>query len=206
MISSVINYFTPLSILDIGANTGQFYLESKKTYNKSYYFLVEPNPSCERVLSTYEVDYYIGAFSDTIKPVKFLMSKLDEYCTGNSLYRESTNYYSDNNLIELDITTETLDSYFAHKTIKRFDLIKMDTQGSELDILKGGRAIVKQALGLILEVAVADYNKGAPKSEEVFNYVESIGFTKVSKVGVNYNPETRELVHEDYLFINNSIL
>jgi len=206
MISSVKDYFTPLSVLDIGANNGQFYTESKKIYDRAYYFLVEPNPSCERVISTYNIDYYIGAFSDRIKPVKFLMSKVDEYCTGNSLYREATNFYSDQNLIEIDIQTNTLDNFFLDKKVKRFDLIKIDTQGSELDILKGGVNIAKQALGLILEVAVADYNIGAPKCDEVFNFVNTLGFTKISKVGVNYNPETHELVHEDYLFINNSIL
>ena len=206
MITSVYEYFTPLSILDIGSNNGQFFLESKKTFNKAYYFLVEPNPNCEKALCTYDVDYYIGAFSDKIKPVKFLMSKVDEYCTGNSLYKESTNYYSKDNLIELDIITETMDNFFISKKIKRFDLIKLDTQGSELDILKGGVNMVKQSLGLIIEVAVADYNIGAPKYNEVFDFVDSLGFEKKIKIGVNFNPETRELVHEDYLFINKNIL
>lgn len=207
MVSILKNYFNPTSILDIGANVGQFYIDSKLVYPNAYYYLVEPNPQCKESLDSLNVEYYLGALSDKISTKEFLISKTEDNCTGNSFYRENTRFFSDENIETLQITTDTLDNYFIEKLkIQRFDLIKMDTQGSELDILKGGKEIISRALGIILEVSVSNYNIGAPTADEVFEYMSELGFTRKEKLGENFNPETHELVHEDYLFINNSSL
>ena len=50
------NYFIPESILDIGANVGQFYNEIKEIFPNSYYYLIEGNDSCNVVLETLNVD------------------------------------------------------------------------------------------------------------------------------------------------------
>jgi FkbM family methyltransferase len=201
MIDSVLKYFKPNSVLDIGANIGEFYLNSKKVLPNSYYYLIEPNIECEEILKTLNVDYYLGAVSDKIEEKDFFVSKSYFRCTGNSLYREITSYFDEKNLIKYKIKTTTLNELF-YKNETYFDLIKIDTQGSELDILKGGIEIIKRAKGVILEVAVAEYNLNAPMAEEVFGFMEKLGFEKKEKVGSNNNPETGELVHEDYLFIN----
>ena len=57
------NYFEPKSILDIGANVGQFYNESKLVFSNSYYYLIEGNENCEVVLKTLGVDYSISLLS-----------------------------------------------------------------------------------------------------------------------------------------------
>ena len=40
-LESIKKYFEPKSILDIGANVGQFYNEIKNIFPNSYYYLVE---------------------------------------------------------------------------------------------------------------------------------------------------------------------
>ena len=206
MVSYVSNYFTPTSILDIGANVGQFYQESKKVFNDSYYFLIEPNPNCDEHLKKLNVDYYIGAVSDKIKNIPFIMNKTDLTSTGNSFYKEVSSFFTDDNIVEYNITTTTLDELFLNK--KTFDLIKIDTQGSELDIVKGGINLIKETKGIILEVSVAinEYNLNAPKSTEIFDFMFSIGFEHKIKVGVNFNPDNGELVQEDYLFLNKNFI
>jgi FkbM family methyltransferase len=60
------------------------------------------------------------------------------------------------------------------------DLIKMDVQGAELDVLKGAGDVLKYCNNIILEMQHVDYNKGAPKADEIIAYLESIGFHDVS--------------------------
>lgn len=55
----------------------------------------------------------------------------------------------------------------------------MDTQGSELDIIKGGLKLISRTKALILEENVVPFNIGAPLHDEVKAYVESLGFTLV---------------------------
>jgi hypothetical protein len=52
----------------------------------------------------------------------------------------------------------------------------MDIQGAELKALKGAVETLKSCNHLILELQHKDYNLGAPKSQEVIEYLESIGF------------------------------
>ena len=52
----------------------------------------------------------------------------------------------------------------------------MDVQGSELDIIKGGLDIIKNTIFLLLELQTQEYNKGAPRIEEVISFLKDINF------------------------------
>ena len=72
----------------------------------------------------------------------------------------------------------TLDEVVSEVDNKVFDIIKIDTQGSELDIIKGGLETVKKASYVILEVPTLQYNEGSPLFDEVIDYMKQIGFSK----------------------------
>ena len=89
-IEKIKNYFTPNSVLDIGANVGQFYNEIKQIFPNSYYYLIEGNERCEIELQSLDVDYSMSLLSDKVKEVKFYTRTNEGRCTGNSIYREKT--------------------------------------------------------------------------------------------------------------------
>ena len=53
----ITKYFIPKSILDIGANIGQFYNECKLIFPDAYYYLIEGNIKCGEVLQNYGVEH-----------------------------------------------------------------------------------------------------------------------------------------------------
>ena len=59
------------------------------------------------------------------------------------------------------------------------DLIKIDTQGSELDILKGAENTIKGVKHLIVELQHVQYNIGAKLVDESIEYIFSLGFELV---------------------------
>ena len=122
--------------------------------------------------------------------------------TGNSIYRELTPYY-DNEATNLIVKKQgvMLDKLFPDET---FDLIKMDIQGAELDAIRGGIKICKKAKGILLEVALKEYNSSSPLHDEVVEYMESIGFIK--KEILTDLPYNGEIYHQDILFINENII
>jgi FkbM family methyltransferase len=202
-LSIIKQYFEPKSILDIGSNTGGFYLDCVKDFPDSYYHLIEGNDNCEDALKSLNVDYTIALLSDTEKEVDFYTRTNEPICTGNSIYREKTHYFDDNEITIVKKRTQTLENLFSDK---QFDLIKLDVQGSELDIMRGGLNLIKNAKGLILEVALMEYNENAPLMDEVYGFMKNINFTPIEKIGVNFKPATYELVQEDIFFINNNLL
>jgi hypothetical protein len=88
----------------------------------------------------------------------------------------------------------------------------MDTQGSELDIIKGGLKIISRTKALILEENVVPFNIGAPLHDEVKAYVESLGFTLVhvleDKNGTLQNSKGEPMGHHeiDTLYIRNEYI
>ena len=198
-LESIKKYFEPKSILDIGANVGQFYNEIKNIFPNSYYYLIEGSESCEVVLETFNVDYSICLLSDTEKEVDFYVRKNEPRCTGNSIYRENTSFYDDDQIIVEKKQTKTLSNLLNNQT---FDLIKIDVQGSEIDIINGGLDIIKDAKGILMEVSLMEYNQNAPTKEFVYEYMDNLGFKPVELIGNINHPLTYELIQQDILFLN----
>jgi FkbM family methyltransferase len=198
-LESIKKYFEPKSILDIGANVGQFYNEIKNIFPNSYYYLIEGSESCEVVLETFNVDYSICLLSDIEKEVDFYIRKNEPRCTGNSIYRENTSFYDDDQIIVEKKQTKTLSNLLNNQT---FDLIKIDVQGSEIDIINGGLDIIKEAKGILMEVSLMEYNQNAPTKEFVYEYMDNLGFKPVELIGNINHPLTYELIQQDILFLN----
>jgi FkbM family methyltransferase len=175
----VLKYFTPESYLDIGVCKGHaisFILEQLPSLTKVE--MIEANElhrtDLEKISETYKIPFYIEVLSDTIKEVTFHLDGKGTESTGpgNSYYLENTNHYM-NTPSEIRITN-TLDNIYDSS--HTFDLIKMDTQGSELDIIKGGKNLIQRTKAIILEENEFCYNIGAALHSEVKEYMESIGF------------------------------
>lgn len=193
------NHFIPYRILDIGANVGQFHQLCKQTYPDSFIFSIEASPSCEEHLKRITSDYLITMLAKDNSVYNFYSRKNDPTCTGNSIYKELTEFYSDDQVQILNQRGVRLDDLFTDES--EFDLIKMDTQGSELDIISGGLSICKKAKGILLEVSLTQYNEGAPLYDDVINFMENIGFHPVHTLDESRNHGAYQ---KDILFINNN--
>jgi hypothetical protein len=118
--------------------------------------------------------YYIGLLAKDTMEYDFYGTKGAPTGTGNSIYRELTHFYSDDQLQIIKQKGIKLDDLIDPNL--EYDLIKIDTQGSELDIIRGGSNTCKKAKGIILEVSLTPYNEGAPLYDEVIRFMEDFGF------------------------------
>lgn len=190
------------SILDIGANVGNFSRIIKFYFNDIDIFMIDGNPFCDAMLNRMEIPYKIVCLSDKKKEVEFYIEDSNFVGTGASYYLEKTEHYSLRKHIKTQ--TELLDDVVDNKT---FDLIKIDTQGSEIDVMKGGTKTISNAKYVLLETSLIEYNEGAPLQNEVFDFMSSIGYDKHSLLEVqhrNHNP-ANEVIQEDWIFKNRSL-
>jgi FkbM family methyltransferase len=191
------DYFHPYRILDIGANIGQFYQEARQSFPEAFIFSIEASPDCEAPLKQLTDNYYIGLLAKDNSEYDFYSRKDAPTGTGNSIYRELTHFYSDDKLDILKQTGIKLDDLFEEDS--EFDLIKIDTQGSELDIISGGLNLCKKAKGILLEVSLTQYNEGAPLYDEVISFMKNLGFRKEAILDEARNHGSHQ---QDILFIN----
>ena len=62
------------------------------------------------------------------------------------------------------------------KGFKIPQLIKIDTQGSELDIVRGASDFIDKVYFLYPECPLTKYNEGSPSFEEYIDFLKSNGF------------------------------
>ena len=165
--------FEPKNILDIGANKGKWTLEiKKKVFPKAEYTLIEAidYEELEKLSVKHDNINYKNILLDEIER---LVTWYEKRNTGDSLFKENTGYFDDCKEIKRSATT--LDLVFNKNEV--FELIKIDCQGAEIPILKGGNRLVQKSSVIILEVPfMGEYNIGAPNFYEHINYMENIGY------------------------------
>ena len=195
-VNTLFKSYNVKSVLDIGANIGQFF---DLLNNEFYVFCIEANKDCEEFLKLKTNSYAIACLSKEKGKHTFYKTKINSLSTGNSLYRENTRHYSDENLVCEIVDTITLDDLLAEKQQNiKFDLIKLDTQGSELDILKGGLNTLKNAKLVLTETDVSGYNIGVPSQQYIISFLNDNGFKLIGVTEQHFAEE--KLVQQDLLF------
>jgi len=189
------------NLLDIGAYRGEFTQMVHRVWPNVRSWQLEAD---ERQAPYLQPDAIFGLMSSKAnQEVDFYTLGTNSITTGSSMYRELTPYY--NNPVVVKKRTTTLDDVMKRVNFrgnwKNCGLVKMDTQGSELDILKGGQNFMNtyQPKYFILENSVKRYNEGAPLIDEIISYMFSNNYRIKDILSYMYD-NTETLLQTDILF------
>lgn len=165
MLASILPW-SPQTILDVGGYKGHWTREVQSQFPTASIVVVEPNPYNE--LGRLGVPVHCEVLASTIREVPWYSN----LTTGDSMFKELTRHYE--GVVPVTRTTTTLDTLFP---TQRFEFVKLDCQGAELDILRGGETLIRDTQAILLECAFAGrYNEGAPSFTDYIIYLDSIGF------------------------------
>ena len=187
------------SIIDIGAHIGEYAKLMWDIDPDFNIFSIEANEMCKNDLLSVNKNSIISCVSDIETTKTFYQRKTNYICTGCSIYRENTQHYSDDVIVTTDIPTQTLDMIL--KTYQEnvvFDFLKMDTQGSELDILKGATNTIDNIKLIQAETDVSGYNIGVPSQGIVIAFLKERGFELIGVL--DQVVWDGKLLQEDLLF------
>lgn len=169
--------YRPRTMLDIGAHIGTFTQGFLESFPDCRPTLIEPNPFCHEALERLPHERHAVAASSEGGKATLFLTKEWLQSTGSSLYRENTAFFRDEVVIEHEVEKVRLDDLFRGR---RFDFVKIDTQGAELDVLMGGEALLRQADYILVEVSLVEFNVGAPPAEAVFAQLSRMGFRQAA--------------------------
>ena len=172
--------FEPKVIYDIGACVLHWTNEAKKIWPDAQYYAFEAMDETKFLYEEAGIKHWNGVLTKE-DDKSILFNQNLEHPGGNSYYHENPELSPMANELwkpenEVEKIGMTLDTIVRQMKFSQPDLIKMDVQGAELDILYGSKEVLKHCNHLILELQHEDYNIGAPKSNEVIEYMESLGF------------------------------
>lgn len=147
----------PRSLVDIGANVGFFSLMMRDLFPAISVFAIEPVPDIfhclNKNLGPLGAKVFCLAFSDRVgqESMKFneLESSRSQIITGPSVEN-----FGDNNDVIINVPTTTLDEFCLENNIEDIDFLKIDTEGFESRVLKGGQKILSRTRYLHIEINV----------------------------------------------------
>lgn len=186
------------TIYDIGARHGEWSAGIKASFPEADFILFEANEKCRPQLTASGFRFVISALSAQSGTARFY----DNNSSGDSLFKEATRHYE--NVEPRIVTTRTLDEVVASHKLAYPDLIKLDTQGAELDILAGGATCLSHAKAVYMECPIIDYNEGAPNIGAYLDAMKRADFVPFDVCEVHRAADV--LMQIDILFIRPALL
>ena len=186
----------PLNVVyDIGACRGEWTRQVKGVLPDAQFVMFEANPTyCDALLESGLGTVRIDVLSN---PGREYVEFYNGTNTGDSYYKENTTVYENQATIRLSCIT--LDEIVALDHLPLPDFIKLDTQGSELDILAGGPKALEHATLLQMEVPFVEYNQGAPGIGDYLDCMKTNDFLPLAITLLQYHDHV--MVQGDMLFI-----
>ena len=194
--------FRPKTVVDVGVAKGTPELYS--AFPDSYFLMVEPlkqfEPDLKSILKKYNGSYILAAAGSSPGQVTFNVHK--DHLDGSSLYKESMGTEADGS--EISVPMIRIDDILKDKQLGGPYLIKVDTQGAELDALDGAQQALLETEVVVLEVSMFGFMKGAPQFYDVVSYMKNRNFVAFDIVLGWNRPLDNALGQIDVVFVKDN--
>lgn len=180
----------PRMIFDIGAHNGSSILRFRKLFGQSaaiHSFEVNPK-LVKNLLANFGNDQNVKVCDKAVSDVyrELVSFNVHDTSTGSSSLLEvnqdrrfaKRRNISSSTISRTNVETITLDSYALTNNVQSINLLKIDTQGTELGVLRGAKSLLsKSAIDVIeFELIVMDAYKTSIGTYEILTYLDSYGY------------------------------
>ncbi|MBW1859187.1 MAG: FkbM family methyltransferase [Deltaproteobacteria bacterium] len=197
--------YQPQIVFDVGASTGEWSSRICEVLPEAEYHLFEPLID--------HVPQYGEHTTQCLK--KYSSFSLHKYALGDASGERIMNLYKDPlgsttlkmstenpDFVQVPVKMLTLDEAIRSLHLPTPQVIKIDTQGSELSILKGAQATLRKVDVLFLECWLyRAYGKNTPLLTEISDWLIQFGF-RLWDVADSDRAENGVLRALDYIFVN----
>ena len=210
-IKKIFSNESQISIIDVGAHKGEYILNILKNFKVKQGYCFEPNPSVFRILQNNiknkkNIEFINFGVSNSSGKIKFNVNIESSSSSINNLNEKSNyykkkfyllNFFNTSNVTKvIDIEVLTLDNFMKKKGIIQIDLLKIDTEGYEMQVLKGLQDKIKKIKLIHFEHHFDDMIMKDYKLSNIHNYLVKNGFKKKFKIKMKFRKSF------EYLYLN----
>ena len=199
------------TVIDVGANIGQFAVDGSELYPDAVIYSFEPLPGPYNQLlintkSFSKFNPYNIALSDHKGTTKMYSN---EFSQSSSILEMAESHKKafphTTNATPVKVQVETLDAIFNGVELDTDILLKIDVQGSEKQVLDGGKETLQKVKVIIIETSYISLYKDQPLFEDVHDYLAKVGFRFHGNLGQLIHPIDGSILQGDSIFIKNTI-
>ena len=179
---------TPI-IFDIGANRGQTVQYFKSKFPKSVIHTFEASPTTFRILQenclTQENVYCWNCALGAARGKQRFLENTDTFMSSFlELGQNGLGQIEREILLDL----ETIDAFCTENNVEHIDILKVDTQGYELEVFKGAESLMNEnRIGVLyFEVMFSDMYENAPKIDDIFRFLTGNDFVFITYYPMQY--------------------
>jgi len=198
------------TIVDIGANRGQFALLARQKFPDSKIISFEPLEEPARILNKLfandkNIKLYQLAIGPEDKASHIHVSKADD---SSSLLEitdlQNTLFPGTSEKETRTIQEKPLDAILSKGDIKSPAFLKMDVQGFELQALEGCKSLLPSFIYLYIECSFVELYAGQSLVPDVIAFLRENGFDLEGIYNLGYDKNGRA-IQGDFLFKNNAL-
>jgi FkbM family methyltransferase len=193
------------TVFDVGANVGQSIKRFRSIFPKSVIHSFEPSPTAFATLKqrTSKIrDVRLSNCAMGSQPGQMPFLENSSSLMSSFLPIGEAGWWEVTKTTTVDV--KTIDHYCQEENIDRIDILKSDTQGFDLEVLKGAEESIRtNKLGLIyLEINFAELYKKSPSISEIYDFMRNRDFLLVCFYPIIYRNQLAAWT--DGLFIHRS--
>ena len=172
------------TIIDVGSNKGQFIMLMEQIFPNKIIYSFEPIFEVlekQKKFFNYKKNIFFYNFAlGSVPSTKefFITKRIDSSSFFKINITKNKNYEIQT---KKNVQIKTLDEVMANKEIIKPILVKIDTQGYELEVLKGSERTLSNIDYLLIEVSENEMYINQPKSDEIIEYLQNINFNIIKQ-------------------------
>ena len=198
------------TVLDIGANSGQFTCAITAVLPEVEVYSFEPLPEMYEKLRRKVGDrerchafcYALGEEKGDLHFWQNNFTKSSSLLPMTQLHKEAFPWTGESKLITVKV--ETLDSLADRIALHPSVLMKIDVQGYELNVLKGAAKTLQEIDYIWVETSFQPLYEGQAGFGEVYAFLEKRGFGYAGSPEQLISPLDGSILQEDVLFVRNT--
>jgi len=191
------NGFAPALVVDVGANRGSWTQWTHTVFPSANFFLIDADPANAPSLENVCGSLSRCEFKITLLgPESRAQVPFYQMGSGSSVLSERTAV--DRTVLKLPMTT--LDEAVTSDSEGPV-FLKLDVQGYELEVLRGGNNLLSKTEVVVLECSLIEYNTGAPLIADVISFMKDRGFLFYDVCGCSRRFEDEALFQIDVMFV-----
>jgi hypothetical protein len=121
-------------------------------------------------------------------------------------HAEKDTEYFDGFNEEIQVSTMQFDTFVKQHGIHKVDLLKIDVQGAECRVLKGGKQALRNVKAIVMEISFFDYYEHGTTFLDVEEILAPLGFRLYSISEISNNPMNGRTDWAEVVYLNQNLI